>query len=551
MADDSAPKKDQGTLQSYHWWQPTIASVALGLFAIGLAIVAAGLLGLSEGIALKLIGGLATASGLVLGIAKDVLGSYTPNVAARRALASLALAGSVLLLVWVFRPGDPVRELTGDVNVGVATFAVRGHTQAMMDNDAFGHQFAKGLAKGIQQRGSATMPSGLTLEVGVVAQSAPAHQPGAGTGLEQWAIDVVRQTNSDFLLTGLIEFTSIGTEVLPYLYISPTRVPDSPELSGWYSPAVPIFAPSNISENTPALAETYSSISSSMVTLTRLGQTLERSELHRPSEVVDQLQLVLEEGDFHIVPKALIYLFLGNAQGRAACLEPTACQRDLLLAAETSYRTVLELDPASLRALVGLAEISLQQAQGDCGVTSRPDPVMLRQARAEFEDVLGAKSATPIVTAKASLGVSRVVTCQISAGLSNDDSEVVYIAAELRDAAKLNPDVSQIAAEAVALQGLTAELLDRPREAVKAFEIAVTLARDPTRKALWLGFLANVQGSHPICRINGSLAAYDEALRSYEKLISVAEGGHRNQLMLERGEVEARRKAVMAHGCQP
>jgi hypothetical protein len=312
----------------------------------------------------------------------------------------------------------------------------------MLDVDAFGHQFAEGVGEEIQRLGSATMAgSGLRLDVGVVTMGQQHLQPPDRNEAEyeRWALSIVQESNSDFLLTGTIEVTTAGTEVIPLLYVSPSRVPDSPELGGWYSASEALFVPSDVSDNSVTLGQAYVSLSTSMVTLIELGSILEALELNSPLEAAERLQGLAENGEFHIVPKPLVYLFLGNALGQSACLQPTSCDADSLSAATESYRKALSLDPASLRAKIGLAEVELQLAQNDCGVTAQPDVGSLAQAQKMFEEAVNPERVTAVVLAKASLGISRVVSCRVSAGLTDDDSTVVRIAEQLVHEAETQP----------------------------------------------------------------------------------------------------------------
>jgi hypothetical protein len=110
------------------------------------------------------------------------------------------------------------------------------------------------------------------------------------SALEDWALGVAQESDSDFLLTGRIDVTASGTNLMPLLYVNPSRLPDPPEIGGWYSATSGSFIPANIPENPQALGDAYSSLGASMVTLITLGSVLQDMELHRQAEAAVQLR---------------------------------------------------------------------------------------------------------------------------------------------------------------------------------------------------------------------------------------------------------------------
>lgn len=464
------------------------------LFVLAAALLIAEPLGLAEGVAFRILSAIAGVAGLLLRIAHDVLGDYTVGEALRRLALVLAAIVVVLLSLWALRPRPLATvRLAGDVNIGLTAFSVQDDRSQSAGDVALGKTFSEGVADELERLRSPEMTgTGLRLETAVVTD-AP-HLQISNTTLEEletWALAVAEESNSQFLLSGSIRISETGTEISTGIFVNPSRVPDAPELSGWYKVSEPFLTGRSIDSdgNLEARGELRVALSSALVTLLELASALESLDIRDYSTAIERFEALLKkdsEGKYAIVPEHLVHLFLGNAHGRAACLDSTPCQPEGLSLAERSYDRALELDRGSLRARVGLAEVALQRAQGNCSSNMPPDIADLATARRMYQKARTAASASGIVWAKASLGISRIDACLVSAAIGDDDSEVVSVAADLEALVKTDPTIPpRIVAEAHSLRGLTAYQLGRPCEAIEGYDTALDYVQDADRRALW------------------------------------------------------------------
>jgi len=262
----------------------------------------------------------------------------------RLAVAVIGLMG-IIPLVAYFDDGEP-RRMSGDLNVVAAAF----QSAPAFEGQALAASVARALRPALSRDRGPAAPD--------VQVRGPEHLPAARDGLA--ARRIAERVNADVVIYGLIERRPAGTLIRPRLYVDPARVSGAEELGGDY-PLLTIDAGHLPVDNAiAARSQLRAAIADHMHGLSAFTLGLGWFNAARWSRAADWFQTAQsawptgEQG-------AMVDLFRGNAAGK----------RLNLVRAGRAYREALRQSPDLDRARLGLTEVRLHNAQGDCERTAK------------------------------------------------------------------------------------------------------------------------------------------------------------------------------------
>jgi hypothetical protein len=514
--------------QTAHW-----RSIRLGVTLLLAAAAIATALGAWRGWTNSAAG---AAVAFVLAVTAVVFNLVQEELADRTVREGLIIAGIVVCLatviagsLWLLRerPSN-IFVLNGDLNIAVLPFVSDDDDSDEITR--FSDEFTQGTEGAISRSaGSALEGTGLEPAVRVMGDPVNLAQPDAG--VTEDATSLATRANADFVVTGQISFRQASTIVQLMVFVSPSRVPDAPELSGWYLGTRPMTATADLRSNLPARGRVYQQLDGAMTTLVRLGLALEELAARQLSSAVDILRPLSNSGDERVVPRELVLLFLGNALGRQACELRDGCDQALLAAASEAYEEAVRIAPEFPRGRVGQAEVMFQHAGcGDADV----DVDQLDAAEALFGQVASDPAASDLANSKALLGLVRVKACRAAAGSGIAVDEVASIADVLEQKRDDDPITSHLAAEARSFEAVVAAVQSRNADAVSAYARAIELSTQPHRTALWQQIMAKYLVRPPLCDEAGADEALKTSISLYDELIPDAPGPQRETLEEQR-----------------
>jgi hypothetical protein len=448
--------------------------------------------------------------------------------------AGLVLVVAVLMLgLWWLQPGvDRIVKLEGDLTVAILPFATAGD-DGQETTRGFLEDLSRGIESQVVERAEQSLGSS-SFVVGVRRMDYPLDLGAPRPALEAEVAELARKSNASFLLTGVVDFRQSTTAIQPMLYVSSTRVPDAPELAGWYDGAESTVVRGDPRMSVAVRGPMYEGLGVAMATLLRFGVALELITLGQQDQAVRDLESIEHDGDFRIVPRELAALFVGNAVGRTVCGGDSACRSSALDRAEAAYQRSIAAAGSgdSARGRVGLAEVALQRGQGgDCSPNQVHD-ADLQVAESTYRGVVDDPVAPLLAQAKARLGLVRVGACRAVAG-TGDGAGVRELTDGLVQQYRAGEEsVAHLAAEARSFDAITAWVQQRPHDAVTALEEAIELAvsSPPARRAWWLSLLAEYSGSQPVCDTERARQAVAKAIDTYNEIIPTASGAEHDDL---------------------
>ena len=517
--------------------QRAMLFTGIALVVVGIGLTLGGIFGGTPGF----LGPLVALTGSVLTLFQKLT-----DLSVRTALVILGLAVvAVPLVAWASSRWAPSTQVVLDGDLTVAFVPLSVDADGVGDDAELGEQLAQGLQRELVADAEPVLAAA-SLSFGTEVLGRAPFAGDAETQSRQ-AEELAQRTHADFVVAGHVEVAPVGTTITPQLYVAADRVPDAPELAGWYDGAA-LRRAADLRSDPNALAEVYRELGGSVSALVQVGLALQELATGDASESERRLEAVVAAGHFGVVSEELTSLFLGNASGAAACAGGR-CTSEGLDQASEAYVRALELAPASMRPQVGLAEVALQRGQRRCTPGEPPVETLLREAEAAFRRV--ADEGEGLSQAKAKLGLARAQACRVLAGATTDGAVVDAMATELTSAAGDDRSRSRIAGEGQSWRGLVARHLGRPADAVTAFTTAVELAEGAgarDRRALWLGFLAETLAAPPLCDATAAADRYEAAIAQYDFLLDEAGGSARQRLEGERAEL-ADLQAQPAEGC--
>jgi hypothetical protein len=533
-----SPSADPGspiTLGELEHWSAVQRVVSIILLGAAVASALAAAFGwMSRGVGYAL-GVVFAVAGLFVRFGRETLADRTPKQALWMSSAVVGVAVIVGGLYWYFRPQPSnVVVLDGDLNIAVLPFEVEG-TAA---DDDFGTTFADGVADALGARtGTALEGTGIRHDVRAMDVPLDLSQPPDDLAVRGEAI--AAEAKADFVLTGLITSDELGPVIRPQLFVAPDRVPDAPELAGWYAGGEDVPADVDLGTNLQSQGRAYQDLRDAMGTLVDVGLALEDLSAGRAEGAAERLDGVIMGGDFHLVPRELALLVLGNALGREAC--PAGhCDEAQLERAGEAFRQAAEGAGGLARGRVGLGELALQRGQGAGCRPSEIDIAELDRAASLFQEVVDDGSAPPLARSKAMLGLARVDACRAGAGVDSAGGSVHGIAEALVAAADAGRSgVEHLAAEARSYEAVVAAAQQRGAEAVRALDDAIVRSKDIERTADWKELRAQLLAQSATCDLRGAITSLEEAIAIRQRLIATADGLLRTTLEADKADAEA------------
>lgn len=532
--DDSSPPQ---VLRKLKHWDAVQVGVSLILVGAGVASALASAFGWMNsgvGFAVGLVLGVA---GIVVGFVRETLAESTPRRALWMGSVVLGVALILVGVLWTIRPRPSnVIVLTKDLNIAVLPFTVEDTTGAAT-NDDLGLTFAGGVAEALAARTDEAL-QGTEIRHDVRAMDVALDLARSPDDLSARASAIAGEAAADFVLTGRIVSDDLGTVIEPLLFVAPERFPDAPELAGWYDGGQGVVADPSLWSNLQSQAQAYQDLREAMVTLIAVGLALEDLSAGRAERSVDALEATARDGDFHIVPRQLVLLLLGNALGREACAAGD-CDGEILERAAAAYEEAAAGSGGLARGRVGLGELALQRGQGGrCGATEISD-VDLDRAETLYRDVADDPIAPPVARSKALLGLARVDACRTVARVEGAGGSVQRIAdtlvaqADAGDAA-----VAHLAAEARAFEAVVAGVQGRAQDAVRAFDDAIERSKDSERTADWLYLRAAILAQPATCDLARAIESLEDAITIRDRLLVRAQGQLSTNLQDDRKEAD-------------
>jgi tetratricopeptide (TPR) repeat protein len=184
--------------------------------------------------------------------------------------------------------------------------------------------------------------------------------------------------------------------------------------------------------------------------------------------------------------REVVYLFEGNAAGRAGLLDD----------AENAYRAALKANAEYARAYAGLAGVYyLKSLQGVTAERFEPDLAAIAQAVDFYRQAETAKvqPESADIPAKSSFGLAQINLALWWAGQDTLELAKKQFRAVLDSYGDgKNPRVQELAAESHARLGLIARSEDDTEGAIQAFEAALKLSTIPNRRGLYWATLADL-----------------------------------------------------------
>ena len=537
-ADGASPQalSTPNTLGELTHWNSAQRGASVVLLGAGLASALAAAFGwMTAGVGYAL-GVVFALAGLFVRFGRETLADRTPRQAVWIGVSVVIVAALLSVVMWYFRPRQSnIIVLERDLNVAVLPFAIEGHTGE--GDGAFGSSFAGGVADALLARteaeleGTGIRPDIKAMDVELDLSQVPADLAARGAA-------IAAEAGADFVLTGVISSNELGTVVRPLVFVAPERVPDAPELSGWYDGGVELTADPDLATNLQSQGRAYHDMRDAMGTLIDVGLALEDLAAGRAEGAADRLEAVDRGGNFHIIPHELVLLLLGNALGREAC-PAGRCDEERLERAADAYQQSAEGPSGLARGRVGLGELALQRGQGGggCGV-DEIDGVALDEAESLFRGVIDDPATPPVARAKAQLGLARVDACRTAAGIEGAGSSVQSIAETLvaqADAGDMA--VRHLAAEARSFEAVVATVQGRADEARRALDDAIERSTDLERRADWMELRAQLLSQPATCDLPQAVESLEEAITIRDRLIDQADG--RLLRILETAQAEA------------
>jgi len=453
-------------------------------------------------------------------------------------VASGVLIAVLLSVVfWYFRPRESsVIVLAGDLNIAVLPFAIEGNSGD--GNGDLGTSLADGVAAALSARTQEAL-EGTGLRHDVKAMDVELDLSQAPADLSTRGAAIAAEANAHFVLTGVVSSDELGTVIGPLVFVAPERVPDAPELAGWYDGGEDLSAGPDLGTNIQSQGRAYQDLRDAMGTLINLGLALEDLSSGRAEGAAARLEAVERDGDFHIIPHELVLLVLGNALGRDAC--PAGhCDQTRLQRAADAYSEAAAGASGLVRARVGLGELALQRGQGGgaCGA-DEINSAALDEAESLFRGVVEDPAAPPVATAKAQLGLARVDACRAAAGIEGAGGSVRDIAETLVDQADAGDvAVRHLAAEARSFEAVVAFLQGRVEEARRSLDDAIERSTDLERTADWMELRAQLLSQTAPCDLPQAVESLEEAITIRDRLIDQADGRLLRALTADRAQAE-------------
>jgi tetratricopeptide (TPR) repeat protein len=277
--------------------------------------------------------------------------------------------------------------------------------------------------------------------------------------------------------------------VAPELYLSSRKLLGAYELSGYHQLS-PVSINGEPDSNPAAARDLRDGLVQRARGIARFIVGLGFADEHRFAQADREFKAAMPDWNDK-AERRLVYLFLGNVAGK----------KGQLSLAQRYYRNALATDPTYGRAQLGLAEVALQRARGDCGHRGvRPNGLRATIGRYQAALRLPHEPGADIAP-KVALGLGRTYLCMSQAGIATQwvDAQVQF-ANVVETYRRGNQHIYDLTAEAYAGLGYTAYLPARDqadaegefRRAAEAFEHAIEMSVDPARQAIFLGALANI-----------------------------------------------------------
>lgn len=424
----------------------------------------------------------------------------------------LAVATVVLTAVWAvgrLLESSPVRRpMAGDFNIAVAQFVgVDNAGKPVQSEEAV--SLAQSVYDRLHDELDEIEKSGFVLEVRSPGETGPLE----GRDREQRAVAAAaeaRRIRADIFVYGTLR-VDVPNQFAPEFYVSDRSLENAEELVGQHELGLTVTASGDISRNAVARRDLRDKLLVRTRALAQFIVGLSYYAVNQNESALKHFEVAKDGSGWEDSEgKEVLYLFIGNAAGKAGDLGK----------ARASYEKALTLNAEYARARVGQGEVLLHAARADCGA-GNVDIKGLYDSRDWFRSALAARAQPALadVHTKVAFGVARVHLCLSQALVGDHWAEAERGFQEVVDAFNRgNARVRQMAAESHGFLGFVhlpaandPAAPARYRQALRDYEAAIDLALDDDRRAFFhsmRGFIFARLGDKASAE-----GAYEQAIR--------------------------------------
>ncbi|MDQ4143826.1 MAG: toll/interleukin-1 receptor domain-containing protein, partial [Actinomycetota bacterium] len=436
-------------------------------------------------------------------VPSDVIGGVVRVLVAASVLVTAIWGMSQLF------DGSPVwRPMEGDFNIAVAEFGGVGEAGQPVSS-AEATALAQSVFGRLRDELGEIEKTGFDLELRSPIETGPLKGRNRDERARA-AAEMASGIRADIVVYGTLR-VDIPNQFTTEFFLSDRRLENAEELVGQHELGSALMAGGDISRNAVVrrdlrekLLQRTRALAQFIVGLSYFAVNQNEAALRHFEVAKDSAGWDARDG------KEVLYLFIGNAEGRLGDLAK----------ARVSYDQALALNPEYARARLGHAEVLLHAARADCEA-GNVDVQGLYEARDRFRSALAARvqPAAADIPAKVAFGVARVQLCLSQALVGDYWIEAERGFQEVIEAFRRgNARLREMAAESHGFLGFIHlpsadehDAVSRYRRALSDYQAAIDLTLHDERKA----FFHSMRG-FVFARLGDKASAadaYEEAIR--------------------------------------